>query len=463
MHRWLLDVFRVLDGRGPVFDIPGWSYAKALALRAVKDEEGATKALEEAVREWPSVVPLLADKCDIGLSGGVRGHRAFRIFTRDMYVSFFSISRSLVRCLLMMDGFRFSEEDESLLHLLSHLYVQRSSPLWKDPSISSWFATTVESVTASNKLPPTPTDTKSFARLSAREGTDFAHGVYRHVVVLGTPAQRLLSYIPQSLLRENFTCDPLPPPHASTKYDESFFANSEDPFSLTTTPRSTAAQNRMLERVVPDGELRRQLQELFEGNEALRGQFPGGVVQFAQVVGGLDEDALQDLMVGAIGGGRGRGEDGEGGEEAHERGRMPGGMPGEEGLVFLQFGDGEGEGEGGEEVPGLVDAAPVEPVLHAVEDEGDEEYEEEEEEEEEEDVAVSPTPHPHIFPSDLLTDSLGSYSPRPSVLCVTSSADSGAADALRSLRVLKMKMRRKSQGGPLEMTMLIRPGGVAVW
>ena len=87
MHKWLLDVLRVLDHRGPAFDIPGWAYAKALALRANKDESGAKEALESAVREWPSVVPLLADKCDIGLSVEVRGHRAFRIFTKDMYVA----------------------------------------------------------------------------------------------------------------------------------------------------------------------------------------------------------------------------------------------------------------------------------------------------------------------------------------------------------------------------------------
>ncbi|VDC02206.1 unnamed protein product [Peniophora sp. CBMAI 1063] len=356
MHNWLLNVIRVLDGRGPLFDIPGWAYAKALALKANKDDEGAKEALESAVREWPSVVPLLADKCDIALSGDVRGHRAFRIFTKDM----------------------FSDEDETLLHLLSHLYVQRSAPLWKDPTTQSWFASIVESVTASGKLPSTPTDTAS------------------HVVVLGTPAQRLLSYIPQHLLRENFTCDPLPPPHAASKYDDAFFASAEDPFSILPTPRSTAAQNRLLERVIPDGEMRRQIQELFDAHPGLRGQFPGGVVQFAQIVGQLPEDQLEGLMVEAM---ELQGQRGMGGEEdeepVHEPGRMPGGMPGEEGLVFVQFGGEDGGGDGREAArdENVIRAAPVPPVDHGAHTEADddaEDDEDEDEEEEEEDVAPAP-------------------------------------------------------------------------
>lgn len=43
----------------------------------------ATRALQQAIVDWPSVVPLLADKAEILLSSDIRGHNTFRIFTKD--------------------------------------------------------------------------------------------------------------------------------------------------------------------------------------------------------------------------------------------------------------------------------------------------------------------------------------------------------------------------------------------
>ncbi|KZV66758.1 hypothetical protein PENSPDRAFT_688701 [Peniophora sp. CONT] len=60
------------------------------------------------------------------------------------------------------------------------------------------------------------------------------------------------------------------------------------------------------------------------------------IAGFAQVMGGLDEDASQDSMLGAIDMRE------RGGREEGEWGRMSGGMPGNEGL-FLQFGEAEVE------------------------------------------------------------------------------------------------------------------------
>ena len=37
--------------------------------------------MQAAIRTYPSVVPLLADKAEIALSGDIRGHAAFRIQT----------------------------------------------------------------------------------------------------------------------------------------------------------------------------------------------------------------------------------------------------------------------------------------------------------------------------------------------------------------------------------------------
>jgi hypothetical protein len=39
----------------------------------------STAALGEAIRAFPCVVPLLADKIDVSLSSEIRGHHDFRI------------------------------------------------------------------------------------------------------------------------------------------------------------------------------------------------------------------------------------------------------------------------------------------------------------------------------------------------------------------------------------------------
>jgi hypothetical protein len=50
----------------------------------------STEALRQAVLEFPSVVPLLADKAEIMLSAEVRSQPAFRIFTPHGYANFSS-------------------------------------------------------------------------------------------------------------------------------------------------------------------------------------------------------------------------------------------------------------------------------------------------------------------------------------------------------------------------------------
>jgi hypothetical protein len=132
MHQWLLDVSDVFlerrNNRGyeedPRLDptiLPGWAYTRALAFRMVedasksKDYSKSTTALRDAARDFPSVVPLLADKLDISLSADIRAHHDFKIETE---------ARSL-------------KPPQGALHLLSHLDVKRSSPIWKDRS--SWF------------------------------------------------------------------------------------------------------------------------------------------------------------------------------------------------------------------------------------------------------------------------------------------------------------------------------------
>ena len=43
-------------------------------------------ALRDAARDFPSIVPLLADKLDISLSADLRAHHDFKIETEAKYI-----------------------------------------------------------------------------------------------------------------------------------------------------------------------------------------------------------------------------------------------------------------------------------------------------------------------------------------------------------------------------------------
>jgi hypothetical protein len=150
--------------------------------------------------------------------------------------------------------------DESLLHLLSHIYVQRSHALWKDPIRSSWFAETVTGLVRTSQLPPKAVSTTGFARLQGlvRRDGGFDMSIYRHVIVLGSPAQSLLSFIPTHIINNNrLACDPLPPPGSKSQYNEDFFRGAEVTFNRH---RNATQTQRLLERLIPDPVFRRQLQ-----------------------------------------------------------------------------------------------------------------------------------------------------------------------------------------------------------
>jgi hypothetical protein len=147
---------------------------------------------------------------------------------------------------------------------LSHIYVQRSHALWKDPIRSSWFTETVTELAQTRQLPSKATATAGFARLEnlVRRGGGFDVSIYRHVVVLGASAQSLLAFIPAHIINNNsLACDPLPPPSSKSRYDDDFFRGAEDAFAGTVNRRRNAAQTqRLLERLIPDPMFRRQLQ-----------------------------------------------------------------------------------------------------------------------------------------------------------------------------------------------------------
>ncbi|KDR71096.1 hypothetical protein GALMADRAFT_229747 [Galerina marginata CBS 339.88] len=365
MYQWLLDVYEVFAERQAKGDgqtnnrlnpslLPGWAYARALALRISedaskdKDHSASTSALKEAARDFPSVVPLLADKLDVSLPAGIRAHRDFRILTDASSLT----------------------APVGILHLLSHLYVQRSSPIWKEHS--AWFASTIteEFAALPGSLPITERR-KSF--LAQYENPNVQFSVYRHIMVFETSYRRLFSFIPRQVLEaKSLACDPLPPPTSLNQYDREFFQSVEDIYSSRLrTRRQRVNDERRLAQLIPDAAFRQQLQAFFDAHPHFAERFPGGIMQFAQMAGQLPPDVLEDLML------------------VEAVNAPAGGMPG-----------GFGDGPFGDEAPapGNADAAaplPVPPPLaqvQAEEDDFSEEERDEDDDEAEEEEDISPMP-----------------------------------------------------------------------
>ncbi|TBU29131.1 transcriptional repressor TCF25-domain-containing protein [Dichomitus squalens] len=361
MTQWLIDLWDLFepelekeakDGKSPYVRriipnvLPGFAYARALALFIREEQsddrmhERSTHALEDAIRRFPSVVPILADKADISLSGDIRSHPAFRIQT---------------------DNSMLLSDSHAIFHLLSHLYAQRSGSFWKSSTRSAWFSKTV-----SKALPSLPTSSpappKSFS--TRLDSPSLAYSVYRHVLVNEPTCRSLFPFLPRAVLdARHLACDPLPPTTRVSEYDAEFFRGVED--MLAARPRSRRQEARLLERLVPDAAFRAQLVGFWEAHRVIQQRFPGGLVQFAQWAGQMPEEALEDLFLalGAM-------------EEAPREGGMPGGMPG--GEVMVDFVEPEDVEDGPE--------APAVPPRPATED-GDDEDEDEEEEQE-----VAPLP-----------------------------------------------------------------------
>ncbi|KAF8890479.1 transcriptional repressor TCF25-domain-containing protein [Infundibulicybe gibba] len=247
MHKWLISAHEVfqnrriqrtapLDARLDPSLLPGWSYARALAMWMLEKAEkrgehtASTAALVEAMKSFPSVVPLLADKIEVSLPASITSHHDFRIETDASGLS----------------------TPTAILHLLSHLYAQRSS----------------------------------------------SYSVYRHIMVLESTYRRLFSFIPRAVLEmKSLSCDPLPPPTSVTAYDEEFFAGIDDILSLRArTRQQRAADERRLAQFIPDAAFRQQLQAL--------GQLPPDVVEdmmLAEAMGAGDAEPMPRVIRNLLG------------------------------------------------------------------------------------------------------------------------------------------------------------------
>ena len=121
------------------------------------------------------------------------------------------------------------------------------------------------------------------------------------------------------------------------------------------------------------------MQEFFAAHPALLQQFPGGVVQFAQIAGNMPEEVLQEIMVNA------RIMEDVAAQGALPHGEMPGGLPGDNFVQvdFVREVDVEGEDRMAAEGSPVTDEA-----LPALEESDEDEEGDEDEDEDVEEVGI---------------------------------------------------------------------------
>ena len=143
------------------------------------------------------------------------------------------------------------------MQLLCHLYVQRWGELWLGDAHSSWISECIRSLPPSSSVPTSSSKDRS----TVLAATTVHTSVYRHVVVLETTCRPLFSFVPKEILTSRqLACDPLPPYLKVSEYNAEFFQGVEDVLGYRPRRHNTREEQRFLERLIPDGVFRRQLQ-----------------------------------------------------------------------------------------------------------------------------------------------------------------------------------------------------------
>jgi hypothetical protein len=188
-----------------------------------------------------------------------------------------------------------------VLHLLSHLYAQRSGALWKAPALGPWLAAAVAAALPS--LPSAATSTNARFPALFGNGSLLAGAVYRHAAAQEAGFRALLAFVPRAdAARTAFAGDPLPPRSALSSYsDPAFFAGADDAALLG-----------------PPGNRREdELRRMWDADPAHAARVPGGLAGFVRALAEMGDGALDALMVELV--------ERAGDEEGGEEGRMPGG------------------------------------------------------------------------------------------------------------------------------------------
>lgn len=143
------------------------------------------------------------------------------------------------------------------MQLLCHLYVQRWGDLWLGDRHSAWFSECIKSLSFSD---PALTGTRE-DRSTVLTATTVHTSIYRHVIVLERTCRSLFSFIPKEILNtRQLSCDPLLPYLRVSEYNAEFFQGVEDVLGYRPRRPNSREEERFLERLVPDGVFRRQLQ-----------------------------------------------------------------------------------------------------------------------------------------------------------------------------------------------------------
>lgn len=143
------------------------------------------------------------------------------------------------------------------MQLLCHLYVQRWGDLWLEGRHSTWLSDCVKSLSALGSIHASQNEDRS----TVLAATTIRTSIYRHVTVLEKTCRSLFSFIPKDILKsKQLACDPLPPHLRVSEYNEEFFRGVADVLGYQPRRQDSREEGRLLERLVPDGVFRRQLQ-----------------------------------------------------------------------------------------------------------------------------------------------------------------------------------------------------------
>jgi len=118
--------------------------------------------------------------------------------------------------------FSFDAPGESTLHLLSHIYAQRSFELWKLPEIVDWVQSTIDDTLLSRISSVTPLIREQAIREYAL-GTP--ENFVRHVIVAENRSV-MTFFSPNAVPQTMNAYDPVPPLTALSHYDENYFTAS---------------------------------------------------------------------------------------------------------------------------------------------------------------------------------------------------------------------------------------------
>lgn len=212
--QWLLDMLAQREtSRAAALwhGYPGMGWNRALALRqketAEKDKEHAasTAALVQAMKTFPEVIVLLADKINANIPAAARQSPLTHVEAG------------------------YSGDPSVVIHLLSHIYVARNEALWKEPAVLAWFEKTVrDNIDSIDDGPARAAraEAHAIAQTPRDLGADgelaIPLNICRHV--LCSESTSWLGFLPPSVTSRPFHAyDPLPPSSAQTAYDAQYF------------------------------------------------------------------------------------------------------------------------------------------------------------------------------------------------------------------------------------------------